>query len=495
MKMPRSATTHTAALLYGLAMFTAGVPAAVPTAPAPQFQDCQIGAVDAAAHMQAHCTTLTVPEDRAHPQAKQIGLHVAVLKSRSSTPQPDAIFFIAGGPGQASTDSFVQESDAFERMRADRDIVLVDQRGTGGSNRLDCPDMPEATVPSDAEITAMASACLKQLPGDPRFYTTTVAVQDLDAVRQALGYTSVDLYGISYGTRVALQYLRAYPDKTRSVILDGVVPADLALGPSVSLDAQRALGLIFTRCDQDAACHKAFPDLAGNFADLQKELGEHSVNVTLRDPLTGGPRTETLNWDKVAGAVRLMSYQSETASLLPLLIHQAAVQHDYAPLMGTALIFAGEIEDSFARGMGASVLCTEDAPFLHVDAGQEKELHDTYLGASTMDVLVKSCSAWPRGVIAPDFKQPVVSTKPVLLLSGEDDPITPPTNAERAAKTLSGSLSLVVPGQGHGNVFRGCVPRIAASFVDAGSVKGLDTTCVKDAKAFPFFTSFSGPSP
>jgi pimeloyl-ACP methyl ester carboxylesterase len=487
-------TTHTATLLYGLAIFGASVHAASPLS-APQFQDCQIGAMDAAEHMQARCATIMVPEDRANPAAKQIGLHVAVLKSRSSGPKPDALFYIAGGPGQASTDSFVQESPAFERIRADRDIVLVDQRGTGGSNRLDCPDMPSDTVPSDADIAAMTSTCLKRLPGDPRFYTTTVAVQDLDAVRQALGYKSVDLYGISYGTRVALQYLRAYPDKTRSVILDGVVPADLALGPDVSLDAQRALGLIFTRCDQDTACHKAFPDLAGSFAALQKDLSGHPVSVSLRDPLSGAPRTESLDWDKVAGAVRLMSYQSETASLLPLLIHQAAVAHDYAPLMGAELIFADEIQDSFARGMGAAVLCTEDAPFLSVDPQQEQALHDTYLGASTMDVLVKSCRAWPRGVMTPDFKQPVTSAKPVLLLSGEDDPITPPANAERTAKTLSNSLSLVVPGQGHGNVFRGCVPRIVAAFVDAGSVKGLDTACVKDTKAFPFFITFSGPSP
>jgi pimeloyl-ACP methyl ester carboxylesterase len=493
MQMSRYMTTHTAALLYGLAIFAAGVHAAPPAAPALQFQDCQIGAEDGAQRMQAHCTTLKVPEDRAHPEAKQIGLHIAVLRSRSSTPKPDAFFFIAGGPGQASTDSFVQVSAAFDRIRAERDIVLVDQRGTGGSNRLDCPTPVSGEEQNDSTIAAAAADCLKHLPGDPRFYTTSVAVQDLDAVRAALGYSSVDLYGISYGTRVALQYLRVYPDRVRSVILDGVVPADLALGPDVSLDAQRALELIFKRCDGDFACHKAFPQLAADFTALQHELMDHPVSVALRDPMSGAPRTETLTWGKVAGAIRLMSYQSETASLLPLLIHQAATAHDYAPLMGTALIFTGEIQDSFAGGMGAAVLCTEDAPFLKEDAA--KGLQDTYLGAYTVDTMQKSCSAWPRGVMTSDFKQPVVSAKPVLLLSGEDDPITPPANAERTAKTLSDSLSLVVPGQGHGNVFRGCVPRIAAAFVEAAAVKGLDTACVKDTKPFPFFISFSGPSP
>ena len=491
--MSRLMYTPMVGLLYGLAAMadTTGMSGTA----RPEFHECQIGAADAAERLQARCTTISVPEDRAHLAGKHIGLHVAVLKARASTPKPDALFFIAGGPGQASTEAFMEESAAFERIRGERDIVLVDQRGTGASNRLDCPKTPAATHPSDAVIAATVQACLKQLPGDPRFYTTTVAVQDLEDVRKVLGYPQADLYGISYGTRVALQYLRAYPDSLRAVILDGVVPADRTLGPDVSLDAQRALELIFARCAEDKSCHKAFPDLADSFAALQKDLGAHAVSVSLRDPLTGAPRTEKLDWDQVSGTVRLMSYQSETASLLPLLIHQAAVQQDYLPLMSTALLFKDQLSESFAQGMSAAVVCTEDAPFIHADPEQEKKLQETYLGPSTMDTLVKSCAAWPRGVMGTDFKTPVVSAKPVLLLSGEDDPITPPADAEHAAKTLSNSLSLVTPGQGHGNIFRGCVPRIAAAFVDAGSVKGLDTACVKDMKAFPFFINFSGPKP
>jgi len=489
---------HTTALLYGLAAFTAGayaVPAQSPGVTRPEFHECQIGAEDSAERQQALCTTFMVPEDRQHPEGRKIGLHVAWLRARASNPKPDALFFIAGGPGQASTEAFLEEAPAFDRIRSEHDVLLVDQRGTGSSNRLDCPPPPADMQPTDAEIAAAAQACLKQLPGDPRFYTTTVAVQDLEAVRAAMGYTQVDLYGISYGTRVALQYLRAYPDSVRAVVLDGVVPADLALGPGVSLDAQRALGLIFTRCEKDPGCRQAFPDLATDFSALQKDLNSHAVSVSLRDPLTGAPRTEQLTWEKVATAVRLMSYQSETAALLPLLIHQAAVQHDYLPLMSTALLFSDQLQESFAQGMGASVLCTEDAPFLTEDPQLQKQLQDTYLGANTFESITKSCQVWTRGVMDPAFKQPVVSAKPVLLLSGEDDPITPPSNAERAARTLSNSLSLVVAGQGHGNVFRGCVPRVMADFVDAGSVKGLDNRCIKDIKPFPFFITFSGPRP
>src|SRR5579885_529315 len=325
---------HTTALLYGLAAFTAGayaVPAQSPGVTRPEFHECQIGAEDSAERQQALCTTFMVPEDRQHPEGRKIGLHVAWLRARASNPKPDALFFIAGGPGQASTEAFLEEAPAFDRIRSEHDVLLVDQRGTGSSNRLDCPPPPADMQPTDAEIAAAAQACLKQLPGDPRFYTT----------------------------QVALQYLRAYPDSVRAVVLDGVVPADLALGPGVSLDAQRALGLIFTRCEKDPGCRQAFPDLATDFSALQKDLNSHAVSVSLRDPLTGAPRTEQLTWEKVATAVRLMSYQSETAALLPLLIHQAAVQHDYLPLMSTALLFSDQLQESFAQGMGASVLCTE----------------------------------------------------------------------------------------------------------------------------------------
>ena len=154
--------------------------AEMPGSAAPVLMPCQIGMPDSAFHMQAKCTSLAVPEDRAKPDGKQIKLHIAVLSARASKPAPDALFYIAGGPGQASTQAFVTEAAAFDRIRANHDIVLVDQRGTGSSNRLDCPASTEVDdIPDDAEIMRLAKTCLAQLKGDPRFYTTTVAVKDL----------------------------------------------------------------------------------------------------------------------------------------------------------------------------------------------------------------------------------------------------------------------------------------------------------------------------
>lgn len=462
----------------------------------PVFAPCQIGAPDSPLHLQAQCTGLSVPENYAEPAAKHIRLHVAVLRARSGRPAPDPLFFLAGGPGQAATEAYVEESSAFERIREHRDIVLVDQRGTGHSHPLDCP--PTAAdwgTPAPAEIAAQARACLKRLPGDPRFYTTTVAVKDLDTVRTALGFARINLYGISYGTRVALEYLREFPTRVRSLILDGVVPPDQALGQNVSLDAERALLRIFARCEREAGCHRAFPDLAAAFADLQSRLARDPAKVSLRDPLTGAPLEETLSWEQAAAAVRLLSYTSESAALLPLLIRQAAVQQDYAPLLANALIFDRQLNNGIAQGMNTEVLCTEDVPFYPRNAAHERAMEGTYMGRLPVTSLLAVCRHWPRGVLAADFKQPVVSNRPALLISGEDDPITPPANAARVARTLENSLSLVLPGQGHGNAWRGCLPRLMAEFVREASVKGLDASCVEKIKPFPFFTRFTGPGP
>lgn len=483
-------------LLAGLAVLTGTHAAAPLSSPGLTFAPCQMGAADSPLHLQAACKSLSVPENYQQPDGKHISLHIAVLKARNGHPAPDPLFFIAGGPGEASTVAYPLEAPAFESIRARRNIVLVDQRGTGESNALNCPESSQSLAqPTPTEIVQQTGVCLKQLSGDPRYYTTSVAVQDLDRVRAALGYAEINLYGISYGTRVALQYLREFPQRTRSVILDGVVPPDWNVGETTPEDAQQALDKIFQRCAVAPTCHQAFPDLPAVFTKLEQALKQHPVSVHFRNPLTGAPRTDQLDWETVSGAVQLLSYQSETAALLPLLIHQAGVAGDYSPLMANAAYLSGQLGSVVALGMHAAVLCTEDVAFYPVEDTLQKTAADTYLGAAPLNVLRESCAHWPRGIMAPHFKQAVVSDKPALLISGADDPITPPANAVHVAQTLRNSLSLVVPGQGHGNAWRGCVPQLMADFVQQASVKNLHAICIQKIKPFPFFTSFTGPGP
>jgi pimeloyl-ACP methyl ester carboxylesterase len=448
--------------------------------------DCRLdGRIDAL------CGKLTVPENRADPNGPQIELNLAVVAARSRNPAPDPLFFLSGGPGQAATESYPLLSGAFDSIHQKRDIVLVDQRGTGKSNPLDCPQVKEDSD-EEADEIEFTRQCAAALKGDPRFYTTEIAMQDVEDVRRALGYWQINLYGVSYGSRAALTYLRLFPAQVRSLILDGVVPPDEPLGLYVAADAQRALDLIFQRCQGVSACQEAFPDLAQSFDQLLNSLRDSPGDVSLPDPTSGEIITMTFTAEKMGSAVRLLSYTPETVALLPLLIDAAARNQDYDRLAAQYLIVAGDLNESVSRGLNLSVLCAEDQPYIDPQVAEAAN-QGTYLGNAQTSDLAKICAVWPHGEPGKGFNLPVQSDVPALLLSGEADPVTPPSNAERVAQGLSDSLQLVVPGGGHNVIYRGCIPRLAAEFIDAGSPQGLDASCVEQIEPLPFFLNFSGP--
>jgi pimeloyl-ACP methyl ester carboxylesterase len=489
-------------LAIGAGCARAPMPTASPAQPVIPLEPCQLSAPGAPMRLPAKCRTLSVYEDRAVVSGRQINLRVAVLAAISRTPAPDPLVFITGGPGGASTQDYVQLAGAFRRINEKRDIILMDQRGTGGSHPLVCPSPDDAQdTSSDAVRQAWIESCLKQLNADPKFYTTQAAVNDLDQVRQALGYDKLNLYGLSYGTRVALTYLRSYPEHVRAVILDGVVPQDEPLGLTMASDAQRALDMIFKRCAADVACKSAFPDLAGDWAALLQRVDREPVTLTIAHPTTGEPTMIKFDRDRLAAAIRLFSYQQETVALLPLLIHTAQATGDLRQLAAQSLIVTQQLEGSLSVPLHNSVVCAEDVPFYAwtgkwaTDAGAnvEAEKH-AYMGEAYQE-LVKTCALWPAAQVPPEFKEPVKSDRPTLLFSGEADPVTPPTNAEHAASTLSHSLHLVVPGQGHGTIIRGCAAKIATNFVERGVVEGLDTDCLRDIRPMPFFVTLTGPKP
>lgn len=455
---------------------------------------CQITAPGTVESIAGQCGVVTVYEDRAAQRGRTIALHVTVIPAIDRTPAEDAVFFLAGGPGQAASESYPLLASAFEQINQQRAIVLVDQRGTGDSHPLRCPapDSGDAAL-TGARLTAWLTTCQSQLDADPRLYTTTSAVEDLDQVRAALGYDMVTLYGVSYGTRVALTYLQRYPDHARAVILDGVVPQDVALGMTAARDAQRALDMIFTRCEADTACQAAFPDARSAFADLVARRTQQPAKLRLAHPITGVPTDMTFDGDTLATSVRLLSYAPETAALLPLLFHTAA-QGDEQVLAAQALMVGDQLGASISNGLNLSVVCAEDEPF--IDSEQAHAANGgTYLGDRIVAYLHEACAVWPHGTVPPAFKQPVESRVPVLLLSGEADPVTPPEYAARAARTLPNSLQVIAPGQGHNVVMRGCLPRVAADFVARASVAGLDTACVNDIQPMSFFIRFTGPQP
>jgi pimeloyl-ACP methyl ester carboxylesterase len=465
-----------------------------PAAPGIHLEPCQISAPGTSNHVSANCGTLTVYEDRAAGSGRQIDLNIAVVRAVSRSPEADPLFFIPGGPGEAATESYPLLASAFNQINQKRDIILVDQRGTGKSHPLQCPEDPgntqAANDPGPQEIQTELKKCLALLNSDPRFYTTAIAMDDLDQVRATLGYDKINLYGGSYGTRAALAYMRQHPDHVRSVILDGINPTDWSLGLSSPADAQRALDAILERCNAEADCHAAFPNVKEEFAALLKRLDQEAVSVELDHPVSGERTSLTITRDVFANTIHQLSYTPESAALLPLLIHSAYARNDYGRLAALTLSNTSQISSSLSPGMRFSVICSEDQPFF---AGQA--LSEGYLGDMVTRSFDNICQAWPHGVIPTDFKQPVRSAIPTLLISGELDPATPPSNGEQVARTLSNSLHLIAPGMGHINIFRGCIPKIAYDFIDQGSVSNLETACVQELRPMPFFLNFNGPTP
>ena len=482
-----------------VALFLGGMPAIAQESGGSQplaLEDCRIRAGEGFPGIKARCGTLLRPEDPANPDSPMLELYVAVVPALSLEPEPDAFVPIAGGPGQASTEFYASYASAFEQVRRHRDIVLIDQRGTGRSAKMHC-DTEDDVISGEfsrARTIEETESCLASLPHDPRFFTTSVAVRDLEALRVALGYTQFNLYGISYGSRVAQHFLRRYPDSTRTVILDGVVPPQIALGPGIAIEAQNAMDAIFDRCAEEEACAARFPDIRSRFEALRGELADNPVTVAMPNPSSAAIEEISFGDRELAGAMRLLSYHPSSVALMPLLIDEAA-EGNLQPVAAQFQMIADAMADAMSIGMHNSVVCTEDAPYFENEDVSVDELEATYIGPVQLEVLDAICSIWPQGVLDPEFKTPVSSDTPVLLLSGEADPITPPAYAELAAVELADALLLTGRRQGHGQAPQGCMPGIIRDFVEAGASADIDTECLDRMFAMPFFLDFSGPAP
>lgn len=458
---------------------------------------CQLSAPGSPARVAARCGTLEVPEDRTKPAGRRIALRVAVLEAEAARPEPDPIYVLAGGPGHAATEMFPPLAGAFVPLRRHREIVLVDQRGTGGSGRLGCPEVPEPArgraLPPDEE-RRRAAECARDLSArvDLARYGTDDFVQDLDAVRAALGHERVNLVGFSYGTRAALVFLRAFPERVRTLVLDGLAPLEMAVGGHMEEDAQASLDATLARCRDAPECRARFPGLDGAVAGLLDRLARTPACVALRDPVTGAPGERTFDADDLRRLLVSFSYQPETAALLPPLL-DAAAKGDLAPAAAALEIVSGAFEAAVARPLQLSVLCAEDVPFIR--DGRPDEDRARYLGGEVRAQFRRLCAEWPVPRVAEAWRAPVRARVSALLLSGGADPVTPPRWGELAAKNLEGSLHVVLPGQGHGVFMRGCLPRVAARFVEAGSAGGLDVACAARALPAPLFLDAMGGAP
>jgi pimeloyl-ACP methyl ester carboxylesterase len=441
----------------------------------------------------AVCGTLEVFEDRASRTGRRIALRIVVLPALADDARGDPLFFLAGGPGQGAARMADAVQAAFRRVGRHRDIVLVDQRGTGHSNPLDCPsdtDTLQAAF-ADEEVTLRKlQECLRGLDADVRLYTTSIAMDDLDDVRRYLGYERVNLYGGSYGTRAALVYLRRHGSHVRSVVLDGAAPPDMRLPLYSARDAGRALHALLTACEADEACRRVYPGLSATVGTLLARLDAAPARVRLTHPRTGMPEVVDVTSRGVAGIIFGALYSPLTASMLPLLLERAE-SGDFQSLV--ALAVAGDASEQMSIGMQLSVLCSEDAPFI-TRADVARETAGSVFGVHLAESQLRACEAWPRGAVDPGFHAPVVSGVPALVLSGAIDPITPPSWGDQVVRHLARGRHLVAPATGHGVAGSGCGARLIADFIERADPEDLDTGCLETATRPPFFLTPAGPA-
>ncbi len=458
------------------------------------LEACHLDAPGVPYRQDAFCARTEVPEDHAEPAGRRIALRIAVLPAIRRDSQPDPLVLLAGGPGQAATEAFLRLLPALERVRRERDLVLLDQRGTGRLSTLRCDEAAEVATQADPDaVERILGVCLEEIGdgADPSLYTTAASVRDLDLVLERLGYDKVNLYGVSYGTRLAQLYTRHHGERVRSMVLDGVAPLDLVLGESLGADAQHALDALFARCDADEQCRARMPDLGARLEAFMEELERQPKTVTASHPRTGEPVELELSRQVAAQILRLLIYAPETAALVPLLVDQA-VGGELSRFAAQWLIVAEGIGDSINAAMSMSVSCSEDVPFFD-PAAVAAAATTGFLRDDVPRGLQRACDVWPHRPVAAEEKTPLASAVPTLLLSGENDPVTPPAYGERVLASLERGRHVVVPGMGHNVLPRGCVPRLMADFVTAADPEALDATCVDGVEPLGIFLNFTGP--
>ncbi len=435
------------------------------------------GDVPVKAETTGLCGTLTVPEDRSKPNGRTVGLRVAVVPAVASNPAPDPLFVLAGGPGDASTQFFAWLPGFYTEVHATRDIVLVDQRGTGGSNPLTLPQPPDtsglSTAEADARLAAWATDALAALNADPRMYTSTIAADDLDAVRSALGYDKIDLYGTSYGGELAQYYLRQHAEHVRVAVMDGTTPLDVPVMEGLAATSRQALDLLLNRCAKDPKCHGAFPNVADEWTAL---VAAFRTGVPITDPQTGTQRVATLA--EIGPSIHNALLTEAGAANLPLAIHlstegktaevnQLVPAVDAAP-SGSSLLMKHEIlcSEAWARWDPAEV------------ARLGGESYAVPFEKAWAEAEAAICRHLPKGVVPENDAAPLATNVPILWLAGDGDPQDPPSNLEGVKAQQPNSLVVVMPAQEHVVGHLGCGPSVTAAFLKAGSTTGLDVSCV-----------------
>jgi pimeloyl-ACP methyl ester carboxylesterase len=453
------------AALLAVVPGSAGSQTAVPLAP------CTLaGGVDAL------CGTFGVPEDRSALDGRSLALRVAVLPARDGGTSPDPVVYVAGGPGGSAVADATWVAAVFRSLNESRDIVLVDQRGTGGSNPLVCPLPSRELRPVPSAVRAYVRGCLRRLDADARRYGTVTAMDDLADVVRALGYSQINLYGGSYGGTAVQYFLAQHPELVRTAILDGATGLDVPIFELWGRSGERAVRSILARCADSPRCARAYPRARVELFEVIAGLRRAPVRL----------QGTVIDAAAAAGAIQSLSRTPFGAARIPWLAHEARTGN-WAPLAITIDQQAGEVGTT-RWVMFWSIVCNEPwarwSPVRTTVASRGTYLAERTALDSRRAAMV--CAAFPKAAQPEWASVAVRSDRPALVLVGGADPQDPLANIASAAHALPNSRTVIVPAGGHGVIQLGCARDVARHFVEQGSASGLDARCA-DAYVPPPF--------
>lgn len=425
----------------------------------------------------AKCGVVEVPENWERPEGRRLRIAVAVLPATQGKALPDPIVMLMGGPAEDAISAASVFAEWLAPARRDRDLVFIDQRGTGKSHRLTCDiykGVDAALLFRDAFPLAPIEQCARELSkiADLTQYSYAHFVRDLEHIRQKLGYGSMNLNAGSYGTRPAQLFIRTYPRSVRTVFFHSVVPIDVAIPLPMSKAAQTAMDRVLDDCQAQPECRAAFPNVRNDLGEVLRRLETQDVKVAV----PGRATQVRLHRGRVAERLRSMMYREEGAANIPQVIHRMYLG-DYRPVVEDILENARGASTAISFGLFFSIVCNEDVPFI-----RESEItaatEGTYLGEYRVRQQQAACSKWPKGSLPAGYREPIRSTVPALFVSGDTDPASPLWFMAHAAKGFENRAEVVLENRGH-TEWRPCVGDIYRRFVVSGTAAKLDTSTCK----------------
>jgi pimeloyl-ACP methyl ester carboxylesterase len=426
---------------------------------------------------KARCGSFEVPENPERPDGRKISIAVVVLPATGGKAAKDPIVPLNGGPGEDAISTVADYAELFQPLRSDRDILFVDQRGTGKSASLACRLWSEDEWSDnlrDFFVPASVRRCRESLESraDLTQYTYLHFARDLEYVRRALGYGPLNLHALSFGTRAAQHFLRAYPASIRTIYWGSVVPVDVPIPLPMAKAAQGALEKTFAACDAEPACHAAFPDPRSDFKRTMALLAEKRA---ARAKSAQGAPQDFPDPGRFAEWVRSRLYRPSGATELPAIFHEAAAGN-FRRITRAVLESARSRDSALSFGLFFTITCSDDIPFI-TEGETERDTAGTFFGDYRVRSQQAVCRDWPRSPLPPDHRKPVVSKAPSLFVSGDSDPATPLWFTEHVAPNFANRVQVVVHGHGH-TEWNACLAALNEKLVRSGSVAELHgATC------------------